>query len=403
LSGRPISDSEAAWRKALSYEPRNLFAVPHLVRIAAASGRVSATDSLLRSFSPDEMRTDRRLVEIVLLRALAANDTAAALAVVDRMRQWEDFSVWRVAVFATAFSPEPALTARVIAKLIDNKQRPAIRADLHWFTSILQLASGRAGSARVALADAVDVESSVDPQWRRGGFGATTEWYAATLPLPHADSTLARVRRNAASPSETTGNASSVFANELGLGQSLRFEPLRLYTLGVVSLRLKDLASAHNAAEGLRRFARSADASALDRDLDRGLQAQLAAFEGRAEEGLKLLEALELRDVQGDVAVTPFASRANERFLHGELLVALGRDAEALQWFASIGSGSVSEIPLRAPAHLRQAEIHERLGNRAEAAGHHAKAVELWSDADDEFQPLAETARRRLARLSRAR
>lgn len=51
-----------------------------------------------------------------------------------------------------------------------------------------------------------------------------------------------------------------------------------------------------------------------------------------------LLEALESRDWQGEVTLTPFVSRANERFLRGEVLAALGRDAEALDWFASSAS-----------------------------------------------------------------
>jgi hypothetical protein len=54
-----------------------------------------------------------------------------------------------------------------------------------------------------------------------------------------------------------------------------------------------------------------------------------------------------MRDTQGDVMVTPFANRVNERFLRAELLAAAGRDAEAAQWFASVGSGSVPEVPVR--------------------------------------------------------
>jgi len=170
-----------------------------------------------------------------------------------------------------------------------------------------------------------------------------------------------------------------------------------------VSLRLHDVASATVASETLRQLAQSADANVLVRDLDRGLRASLASAEGRAEEGLRLLEALELRDTQGDIAATPFVSRANERFLHGELLAAQGRDAEALQWFASLGTGSVSEIPLKALSNLRQAEIHERLGNQAEAAIHYMKYAELWSSADAEFQPAVEAPRRRLHELGRSR
>ncbi len=65
------------------------------------------------------------------------------------------------------------------------------------------------------------------------------------------------------------------------------------------------------------------------------------------------------------MAVTPFASRANERFLRGELLAALGRDSAAVRWFASLGHGSVSVIPLQA---LAQQRAGAQRGGRARAA-----------------------------------
>jgi DNA-binding SARP family transcriptional activator/tetratricopeptide (TPR) repeat protein len=398
LLGRSFDESEIAWRKVLSFEPRNLFAVPHLARIAAATGRVAALDSLLAPFTREIRETDRRLVEIGLLRALAEHDTVKTLQAAGEMRRWEDLSLWRVAVFVTAFTPNPAATARAIAGLLGEHRAPAVRADLLWITSILYLASGQISAARTALQEAAAVEAAIPQERRRDAFSPITEWYAATLPLPYADSMLDRVRSHAERVSASQGSSTRVFGNELGIGESLRVEPLRQYTLGMISLRLKDLASAKIAAEALRRIALAADANVIERDLDRGLRAALASFEGHNEQALSLLETLELRDTQGDIAVTPFASRAHERFLHGELLIALGRDTEALQWFGSLGTGSVTEIPLKALSHLRQAEIHERLGNHRQAAIHYDKFVGLWSRADAEFQPMVETARHRLIR-----
>jgi hypothetical protein len=126
----------------------------------------------------------------------------------------------------------------------------------------------------------------------------------------------------------------------------------------------------------------------------------LAFHAGRPEDALRLLEELECRDAQGDINVIPFVARANERFLRGEVLTSLGRDAEALQWFASLGKGSVSEVPLLALAHPRLGEIHERRDNRDQAARHYAMVMELWRAADPEFRQLVDTARRRLAALT---
>jgi tetratricopeptide (TPR) repeat protein len=273
------------------------------------------------------------------------------------------------------------------------------RADLLWFASLLDLAAGRVDASRVARAQAADAERALPAERRRPAFDDVTDWFAATLPLPYADSLLASARQRAAAATPLPDAAHPAFVSEMALGAPIRFEPLRQYALGMLSLRLRDSASARDAAARLAHLATSPDATALVRDLDRGLRAALAWQARRPADALRLLEALECRDSQGDVDVTPFDARANERFLHGEVLAALGRDAEALQWFASLGTGSVTELPLRAPAELRQAAIHERLGHRADAVRHYERFLALWRDADPALRATADSARRRLAAL----
>jgi DNA-binding SARP family transcriptional activator len=400
LLGQSIGDSEEAWRKVLSYEPRNLFAVTHIARIAAVSGRVVSVDSLLASFSSAELRADRRLTEIVLLRAVARGDTAASRDVKNVMRTWNGLSVWRVALFVTAFSDNPSAMSAVVNDLMNEKSSAALRADVQWFASLLNLAGGRLKAAREGLVEAAETERTVVAQRRREDFDAVTEWFAATLPLPYPDSTLTRVRRDASSRLFSS-KEKAPFQSETELGAPIQLEPLRQYTLGVLSLRLRDTPSAVAAAAKLGQLATSRDATDLTRDMDRSLRARLAWKEGSPQKALALLQALESSDSQGDIAFTPFVARANERFLRGELLASIGRNTEALQWFASLGDGSVTEIPLRAPSHFRQAQIHGRLGNRDQAARHYAQFLKLWSGADPEFQPLLDSARRQLAGLSR--
>ena len=103
--------------------------------------------------------------------------------------------------------------------------------------------------------------------------------------------------------------------------------------------------------------------------------------------------------MQGDIAATPFATRANERFLRAEILAALGRNAEALEWFASLGDGSVTEIPLRAISHYRQGEVLERLSRPRDASAQYARFLELWSNADPEFQQMVHSARQKMTAL----
>jgi DNA-binding SARP family transcriptional activator len=401
LLGRPLDESEVAWQKVLSHEPRNLFALTHVARIALVTRRFVSLDSLLRQFGAEELSSDRRLEELMILRAAARGDTAAALALAKNVARGESFSIWRVAVYLTAFSPDHALMTAVIQELTKDDSNPAPRADLLWFASMLELARGRVLAAQAARDQAVEAERASPANRRRSAFQAVTEWHAATLPLPYADSTLIRVRQRAASLDAISTDAAG-FESVLGTGTPIRLEPLRQYTLGILSLRLGDSASAASAATKLERIAASRSANTLVRDLDRGLRARIAWKERRPDEAIRLLEAIETTDPQGEVAATPFMSRANERFLHAEILASLGRQEEALRWFASLGDGSVTEIPLKALSHFRQAEIHERLGNHDRARSHYSDFLALWRDADLEFRPLVDVARQRLTGLGRS-
>lgn len=399
LLGRRLDESEQAWRKVLGYEPRNLFALTHLARIAAVTNRASTLDSLLARFSSEELRTDRRLAELAVLRAVLHRDTSAALALAQNVRRAESFAVWRIAVFLTAFAPDPRIMRAVIGELAEDDRSPAMRADIDWLASLLDLTNGHVVAAAARLADAALSERAVPTGTRRRGFEPVTEWFAATLPLPYADSTLARARLRAVSAATFSSESKPPFIGELKIGGPIQLEPLRQYTIGLLSSRLRDTTSASIAAAKLQHQAAQRGATTLTRDLDLGLRARLAWQSGRPEEALRLLDSLELRDIQGDINVTPFAARANERFLRGDVLASLGRYDEALRWFESLGDGSVTEIPMRAPAHLRQAEIYERLGQRDRAAWHYAQALDLWRDADPIFQPSVSAARGRLARL----
>ena len=82
---------------------------------------------------------------------------------------------------------------------------------------------------------------------------------------------------------------------------------------------------------------------------------------------------------------SPFFAGALERFLRAELLRECGRPEEALGWYATLGESSPYELIYLAPAHFRQAQIHEGLGNRERAAEHARRAGALWAGCDPEL------------------
>ncbi len=71
----------------------------------------------------------------------------------------------------------------------------------------------------------------------------------------------------------------------------------------------------------------------------------------------------------------------------------MGRPRDALAWYAASGETMVDQIAYLAPAHLRQAEMYERLGEPQQAREHYRKFVQLWQDCDPELRPMVEAAR----------
>jgi len=89
----------------------------------------------------------------------------------------------------------------------------------------------------------------------------------------------------------------------------------------------------------------------------------------------------------------------HERWIRAEALVSLGRDREALTWYGTFGAHTVFDLPYLGPAHLRQATIHERLGERELAISHYREFLTLRIEAEKELQSYVDQARDGLDRL----
>jgi tetratricopeptide (TPR) repeat protein len=137
----------------------------------------------------------------------------------------------------------------------------------------------------------------------------------------------------------------------------------------------------------------------MSSDLAHSIKAHAFAGQGRLEEALRELETAP--------RLVPFSRRAaswaftqpQDRFLRAELLLTLGKPEDALKWYESIHYWP--ESVLAGPSHLRQAEIHETLGRRTEAAAQYRRVVNLWRECDPEFRPLLLRAEEAIQRLGR--
>jgi tetratricopeptide (TPR) repeat protein len=171
---------------------------------------------------------------------------------------------------------------------------------------------------------------------------------------------------------------------------------LRRHRLGLLDTRLGDTVAALGEARALDLAADTSLSGRLAHTLARSIRAHVAAAGGRTREALADLDR-----AGWEAAASVFVAEAYDRYFRGELLQRAGRDDEALGWFHSIAERAAYELVYLAPAHLRQAEIYDRRGNRTQAAQHYKRFIELWREADPELQPVVDEARTKLARLGR--
>ncbi len=76
-----------------------------------------------------------------------------------------------------------------------------------------------------------------------------------------------------------------------------------------------------------------------------------------------------------------------------------GEPRAALRWYGFSFSEDYGGA-YHAPAYLREAAIHEALGQTEQAAERYARLIDLWQDADPLLQPRVEQAPARLSRMA---
>jgi tetratricopeptide (TPR) repeat protein len=393
--GHSVAEARPAFERALKFRAGARESLVHLVRIASKLRDYRAVDSLTRlALAADSVRD---ATEMRLFRAIAIGDVQGRRDLVDSLRASPDEAVltaaWRVGTFAEDFS-----TASDISRLLIDPSRGELYQGYgRWYVASLDLAAGRWRAARAALAPTMSqrvVASDSSEGQRVRGPASLDAVHIGHLGMMAALPVLA-LRENEVTEIER-GLAAWADAPAGMQDWSNMFSPdLKDLIMGLLRARRGDTVAALGHAERLERvrgphgLTRFAAASALT------LRAEVARAGGRREEALALLERAPI--FASLSAVVP--SRAYERFLRAELLRDLGRDDEALRWYATQGQSTIPDLIYLAPAHLRQAEIHERRGDRAEAVADYRRFVELWSECDPELRPLVEDARRHLARL----
>jgi tetratricopeptide (TPR) repeat protein len=388
--GLPATAARSALRRVLSYEPDHALARSYLALDEAEAGNWQVFDSIIHVMYGDSTPD----LPLRLIRAVGTDDAPEkerVLAEVENMSVlWAAYAMHLSNIIAG--SPSSSLQFLAIAER--GASSPQVEAIWNLFAVGYELGRGR----RIAAGERFSRLRQLNPAW---AIVDEALWALA----PHMPTQRAELEswRTSLEHWEAAAVAETV-ATEAGWAWPMLFHRqdganthLRHYLLGRLNARLGEYDEALRYADELEQMPPPPDGGSLSRDLAQSVRANVHLEQGDLKGALRALEA-----APGEVDWTrryhSVFTQGQERFLRAELLAALGRDEEALRWYQSVG---YEVFPaLTGPSRLRQAEMHERLGEPDEAVVQYKRFIELWSNCDPEFRPLVEAAQQALERLT---
>jgi DNA-binding SARP family transcriptional activator/TolB-like protein len=387
--GRSFTESREPFLKVLELDPGNPGALVHLIRIAAAEGQDAELASLARLYLTRFPDADRAL-EVRVLRAFALDDHAEQDRLLTELAGATDPTL-EVAARGVAVHVQSLAGAERLVPLLTAPARTSFYTERgRTLDAELALGAGRWEESQRRLA----VLSVADRDWAleiRALFATQPLAPATAAELTAVQEDLLHWRPRLLAPGAGTN-----FTIQRPSWQA----QLRAYLLGLISARLGDTVAARGYAQALDRLDGTLGDSGLAGDYAHSVRAEIALQAGALRAALAQTEQIHFT-ISAPVMRSTLYAGAHERFLHAELLHAVGRDEEALRWYASFPGPTGYDITYLAPAYLRQGEITERLGRRAEALAFYRRAAALWRDCDPGLRPLLAEAQRAVDRLSR--
>jgi DNA-binding SARP family transcriptional activator len=345
LRGRSAVEARGPFERVIRFDPDHVAAMVHLARISALETRTGEMLDLIERILRVSPQGDQALA-MRALRAFSGDDHAAMQRVADELQQARAITV-AIAFSDVALYAGNLAGAELLARsFIQVARAPELRALCHIVLAHLALAAERPELGWQELAHA----EALDRTW-----GLEIRALFATLPFVAQTETELREVHDALERWDVNTLAPSMF---LIFAMHNDLHPaIRVYLLGLLEVRLADLASA--AARLADLGALQAEPTGLTQSLEVELRAVIARAEGRAEEGLRHLERSRPELWFQLTVASPFFSLASQRFLRAELLLEVGRTEEAAGWYASIAERSPYELIYAPAARRRLAQISE--------------------------------------------
>jgi DNA-binding SARP family transcriptional activator/tetratricopeptide (TPR) repeat protein len=375
LAGRPARESKRAWQVVLELEPDNVSARYHLARILALEEDWSALSELTAATSAIAPGHER-LAAMRALASMGAGDAAVERVAV-QLQGADDASLYMAVFDAITYGGNPRGACRLARLLTQPTRPPDMRAWGHLWLAHLELASGRWQAAQHELGRLEELDPLAAIEYSA---------FLALHPLLEPGSVdVQRIRQGlqqarSVRPPLRSGDYPSAGHAEL--------RPyLHPYLLALLEARWGDPSRLEPAAAVIEARAPAGSAAAF---LPASLRAFGAALGGDPERAGEWLEQVLVGQWYEAGRWSAFLGHCQDRWLMAGNLERLGRRREALRWHEAAAQTSPMDVIFLAPAALRGARIHGRLGEADAAAADFARFVLLWRRADPELRTCLE-------------
>lgn len=321
-----------------------------------------------------------RAPQVRVLQAHVSGDPVRWRRELARLESDGDFSVLSAAHNVAIYGRSPSAASDVARLLTDESRAAEVRSLGHRVLADLALARGRAREAWDLLerAEGDQPESTL----------VHTALMAA-LPTVPVDSALLSDIRSRVSATGGAGRAGSWFFPERPL-----YPELTDYLKGILALKAGQGGEAAKVLRSLGADPAGRGSGGLFRMLSQRYRLFTGALSSPETEPLS---STKVKAEQA--ALSPLFSSPDLRYLYALKAEQAGQHRLALRLLASLEENSIPDLALAGPARLAAAQIYERLGELEEAARQYLGAVELWADADPEYQGLIDSAREGLGGL----
>ncbi len=338
--GHSIREALPALRRAANLDPDHLNTLGHMARLAALERRTDDLQDLARRIellSPAGAPT----LPIRALRAFSMGGEDAQGEVLDELKDARALTIAVAFSDVALYAGNDAGTDRFADEFLSVARSDELQALVYVIRAHLALRDGHWDQAMAEL----DRVSGAGPAWAlevRGLFAA--------LPFVEVDErTVAGIMEEIERWDASTAPVAADFPLLLhnGLHSHLRY-----YLLALLAARVGDLDAADRHAAALADEPAPDEAAAVVASLVVGANARVAWARGDHTKALVYLEGRRPTVWFQHAVASPFHSQAFERYMRGEMLLALGRADEARGWFESLVERTPFELIYKSAGRL---------------------------------------------------